>query len=197
MGRKIRRNIETMPVIAVQNTDIFPTAIYARLSVENSGKDDDGAAIENQIEVCKEYIREMPDLQLIKIYQDNGWTGTVMHRPAFDDLMEDVKAGLIKAVVVRDLSRFARNYIETGTYQESVFPKEDFILILTSRTDEYKEMTLSFLKDNGIRYDQILFNIPMGERIVVNDRKPSGIDMAVAINTSRDLFSMPEIKRET
>ncbi len=197
MGRKIRRNIKTMPVIAVQNTDIFPTAIYARLSVENSGKDDDGAAIENQIEVCKEYIREMPDLQLIKIYQDNGWTGTVMHRPAFDDLMEDVKAGLIKAVVVRDLSRFARNYIETGTYQESVFPKEDFILILTSRTDEYKEMTLSFLKDNGIRYDQILFNIPMGERIVVNDRKPSGIDMAVAINTSRDLFSMPEIKRET
>lgn len=79
---------------------------------------------------------------------------------------------------------------------ESV-PKEDFILILTSRTDEYKEMTLSFLKDNGIRYDEILFNIPMGERIVVNDRKPSGIDMAVAINTSRDLFSMPEIKRET
>ena len=76
-------------------------------------------------------------------------------------------------------------------------PEEDFILILTSRTDEYKEMTLSFLKDNGIRYDEILFNIPMGERIVVNDRKPSGIDMAVAINTNRDLFSMPEIKRET
>ena len=51
MGRKSRRNNDTMPVIAVQNTDIFPTAIYARLSVENSGKDDDGAAIENQIDV--------------------------------------------------------------------------------------------------------------------------------------------------
>ena len=57
-------------------------------------------------------------------------------------------------------------------------PVEDKIIILTSRTDEYREMTLSFLKKNNIRYDEILFNIPMGERVVVNDRKPSGLDMA-------------------
>lgn len=63
---------------------------------------------------------------------------------------------------------------------------EDYILILTSRTDEYKEMTLEFLDKNGIRYDQIIFGLPMGERIVVNDRKPSGIDMAVAVNLKRD-----------
>lgn len=75
-------------------------------------------------------------------------------------------------------------------------PSEDCVLILTSRTDEYKEMTLTFLKDSNIRYDQILFNMPMGERIVVNDRKPSGIDMAVAINTDRDLFMAPEIRCE-
>ncbi len=81
-------------------------------------------------------------------------------------------------------------------YVESI-PVEDFILILTSRTDEYREMTLSFLKENGIRYNEIHFNIPMGERIVVNDRKPSGIGMAVAINTDRDVFDMPEIRRET
>ena len=75
-------------------------------------------------------------------------------------------------------------------------PEQDYILILTSRTDEYKEMTITFLKDKGIRYDEILFNIPMGERIVVNDRKPSGIDMAVAINTNRDRLRIPEVKRE-
>ncbi len=75
-------------------------------------------------------------------------------------------------------------------------PDEDYILILTSRTDEYKEQTVAFLSKHGIRYDQILFNIPMGERIVVNDRKPSGIDMAVAINMDRDVFSLPDIKRE-
>ncbi len=75
-------------------------------------------------------------------------------------------------------------------------PAEDFILILTSRTDEYKEMTLSFLEENGIRYDEILFNMPMGERIVVNDRKPSGIDMAVAVNLDRDRFEAVHIDRE-
>ena len=51
-------------------------------------------------------------------------------------------------------------------------PKDDYILILTSRTDEYRDMTIDFLQENEIRYDQILFNIPMGERIVINDRKP-------------------------
>ncbi len=75
-------------------------------------------------------------------------------------------------------------------------PAEDFILVLTSRTDEYKDMTLSFLKENGIRYDEILFNMPMGERIVVNDRKPSGIDMAVAINLDRDCFEAVDIERK-
>ena len=77
-----------------------------------------------------------------------------------------------------------------------VIPDEDYILILTSRTDEYREMTIGFLKENGIRYDEILFNMPMGERIVVNDRKPSGIDMAVAINIDRDDLKLPDIKRE-
>ena len=75
-------------------------------------------------------------------------------------------------------------------------PAEDYILILTSRTDEYKKITLDFLRENGIRFDQILFNMPMGERIVVNDRKPSGIDMAVAVNLDRDRFEIPVVERK-
>lgn len=76
-------------------------------------------------------------------------------------------------------------------------PEEDKVIIFTSRTDEYKEQTLSFLSENSIRYDEILFNMPMGERIVVNDRKPSGLDMAVAININRDEFALPPVDRET
>ena len=75
-------------------------------------------------------------------------------------------------------------------------PAEDKMLILTSRTDEYKEMTLEFLKESGIRYDEIMFNMPMGERIVVNDRKPSGIDMAVSVNLERDKGGFPEVERK-
>ena len=75
-------------------------------------------------------------------------------------------------------------------------PEEDMVVIFTSRTDEYKEETIRFLSENKIRYDEILFNMPMGERIVVNDRKPSGIDMAYAVNLDRDSFEMPELIRE-
>lgn len=75
-------------------------------------------------------------------------------------------------------------------------PEQDRILILTSRTDAYKRMTLDFLKEQRIRYDEILFNMPMGERIVVNDRKPSGLDMAVAVNMDRNRFAIPEIRNE-
>ncbi|MCI7468255.1 MAG: hypothetical protein MSA84_00425 [Lachnospiraceae bacterium] len=60
------------------------------------------------------------------------------------------------------------------------------IIFLTSRTDEYKERTLEFLKNNGVRYDHIIFNAPYGERVLVNDRKPSGLDMSVGINLDRD-----------
>ncbi len=75
-------------------------------------------------------------------------------------------------------------------------PESDYILILTSRTDEYREMTVSFLEEKDIRYNEILFNMPMGERILVNDRKPSGLDMAIALNVDRDQLVLPEIMRE-
>ena len=78
----------------------------------------------------------------------------------------------------------------------ATIPAEDKIVIFTARTDEYKQMTLDYLSDHGIRYDEILFNMPMGERILVNDRKPSGLDMSIAINITRDQPALPEIIRE-
>lgn len=84
---------------------------------------------------------------------------------------------------------------EAKEYLDEI-PSEDKIIIVTSRTEEYRQMTLDFLKEKGIRYDAILFDMPMGERIVVNDRKPSGLDMAVAMNIDRDQFDLPQIIRE-
>ncbi len=75
-------------------------------------------------------------------------------------------------------------------------PADDFILLLTSRKETYREETVRFLEDHQIRFDQILFDMPMGERIIVNDKKPSGINMAVAVNTVRDMPVFPTIKRE-
>lgn len=72
-------------------------------------------------------------------------------------------------------------------------PEGDRILIFTSRTEAYRDQTLRFLAAHDIRYDEILFDMPMGERIVVNDRKPSGLDMAVSLNMDRDVFDLPDV----
>lgn len=65
-------------------------------------------------------------------------------------------------------------------------PEKDMVIILTSRTEKYRQKTLNFLKENQVRYDHIIFEAPYGERVLINDRKPSGLDMAVAVNVNRD-----------
>lgn len=65
-------------------------------------------------------------------------------------------------------------------------PQEDMIIFLTSRKREYQELTEQFLQENGVRYDEIIYEAPYGERILINDRKPSGLDMALAVNVGRD-----------
>ena len=120
-NRKITPAVE--PVVEAAPLQIFPTAIYARLSVENSGKSENVDVIANQIEICKSYIADRPYLSLVDTYIDNGHTGTVFDRPEFNRLMTDIKSGKIKCLVVRDLSRFGRDYIETGTYLERIFPQ--------------------------------------------------------------------------
>ena len=67
-------------------------------------------------------------------------------------------------------------------------PKEDMVILLTSRKSEYAQQTIEFLKQHHIRYDHIIFDVPYGERIVLNDRKPSGLSTAVAVNPKRDKF---------
>lgn len=67
--------------------------------------------------------------------------------------------------------------------------KDDKIIFLTSRSKELADKTEDFLVSHGIRYDAILYGMPFGERILINDRKPSGLDTAIAINTKRDVFA--------
>lgn len=122
MARKSRK-AQAQPVAEVKKeTAALPTAIYARLSVENSGKDDDGNSLQNQIAVCEDYLDGCPYLRLAEVYSDNGRTGTVFDRPAWNRLMDDVRTGKIQCIVVRDLSRFGRDYVETGNYLEKIFP---------------------------------------------------------------------------
>ena len=102
-------------------------AIYARLSVDSDEKKSE--SIETQIALIKEFIQkhnENPDreyeIAVYGIYSDLGKTGTNFDRPGFERMMYDVRAGKINGILVKDFSRFGRNYIETGNYLEQILP---------------------------------------------------------------------------
>ncbi len=67
-------------------------------------------------------------------------------------------------------------------------PENDMIIFLTSRTEEYRKITIDFLQNSEVRYNEIIFNAPYGERVLVNDKKTSGMKTAIAVNTQRDVF---------
>ena len=122
MARKSRRQ----SVIATQETVVsekaFKVGIYVRLSVEDTRDRKDSDSIHNQTHMLKLFVEERPYLKIYSIYTDNGETGTNFDRPEFNRMMDDVKAGKINCIVVKDLSRFGRDYLETGNYLEKIFP---------------------------------------------------------------------------
>ncbi len=119
MARKSRKDLH-IENKRPQPEILYDTAIYARLSIEDNGIE--GDSIENQIEMIENYIRGRQDLGVVRTFVDNGETGTNFERPGFSEMMEAVKKGEINCIVVKDLSRFGRNYLETGNYLEKIFP---------------------------------------------------------------------------
>lgn len=75
-------------------------------------------------------------------------------------------------------------------------PDSDMIIFLTSRTSKYAAQTELFLRENAIIYNAIIYNAPYGERILINDAKPSGLQTAIAINTERNIFMKQQFKIE-
>lgn len=121
---RTRRKAALAP--AVQAADapakrLYLAGGYIRLSIEDSGKAG-SETIETQRTMVEGFIREQPDLRLYDMYCDNGRTGTNFDRPDFDRMLEDVQAGRIDCIVVKDLSRFGRNYKEAGNYLLRIFP---------------------------------------------------------------------------
>ena len=96
-----------------KNKDIRAAA-YLRLSIEDGDKAESNS-IGNQRELIRDFAAERPGLYLVEEYADDGYTGTNFERPGFKRMMEDIKSGKINCIVVKDLSRLGRNYIEMGT----------------------------------------------------------------------------------
>ena len=100
----------------------LPTALYCRLSRED-GDRAESDSIGNQRKLLEEFAQSHPELQIARCYADDGYTGTNFDRPAFRRMLQDIEAGHIRCVLVKDLSRFGRDYIETGRYLERWLPE--------------------------------------------------------------------------
>ena len=194
---------------------MYRVGIYVRLSVENGGLGEDSESLNNQEQLLVDYVSGVPDLKLVKIYRDNGETGTEFNRPGFDMMMNDLRKGFINCIVVKDLSRFGRNYIETGEYIEKIFPfmGTRFISVIehfdntdpnASNKDLYVSlknlMNEAYAKDKSMRICSAFevkkrageFNVknaPFGYKLSGNKKRPYLIDEPAA-SIVREIFEL-------
>ena len=123
----------------------FLVAMYLRLSMEdNIGEKGsiskaESNSIGSQREMIRSFLNEQEDMELYDSYVDDGYSGSNFHRPEFKRMMQDVEVGRVNCVVVKDLSRFGRDYIETGKYLEKVFPALGVRFI--ALTDHYDSLS--------------------------------------------------------
>lgn len=99
---------------------LWKAALYIRLSRDDGDKMESNS-ITSQREILKEWLKLHPDIALYDFYIDDGWSGTDFNRPGFQRMMDDIYAGNVNCVIVKDLSRFCRNASEGGRYLDDVF----------------------------------------------------------------------------
>ena len=127
----------------MQKKIMYHAAIYLRLSRDD--EDIDGSAkresdsISSQRELARSFVREQPDMELFDIYIDDGYSGANFDRPDFKRMMADIENGNVNCVVVKDLSRFGRDYIEAGRFIQKTFPA--FSVRFIAITDHYDSLT--------------------------------------------------------
>ena len=124
MARKSRKNMMPLEATALPDKEkkvLFKAGLYARLSHEKEENIERGT-IETQMELMKNYVKDHEDIVIEEEYYDASFTGTNFERPDFKRMLEDAKTGRINCIIVKDLSRLGRNYVEMGNYIERVFP---------------------------------------------------------------------------
>ena len=122
MARVSRKNIAVTAVSATEEMKLYKACLYLRLSDEDKRNIEDNS-IGNQKKICLEHLKKLPEIEVIASYIDNGASGTNFSRSGFKQMLQDLTKGEINCVVVKDLSRLGRNYLETSEYLEKFFPE--------------------------------------------------------------------------
>ena len=99
----------------------FKAAMYIRLSYTDD-KTNESDSVGNQRKLIENFVAHNPDIEVVTEKIDDGYSGILFDRPAFKEMMQDITDGVINCVIVKDLSRLGREYIETGRYLRRVFP---------------------------------------------------------------------------
>lgn len=126
MARVSKRKAASLGAEAVRKSKQYHAGIYARISSGQDKKKNE--SVEVQIEIAKKFVAEWNQkkngetIEVVEYYTDFGKTGSNFEREGFKRLMQDIRLGEIDCVIVKDLSRFGRNYLESGNYIEKIFP---------------------------------------------------------------------------
>lgn len=147
MARKSRKKgtVLEMPVpVPATSEMVYSAALYARISVENEQKREVDS-IGTQIQLLKDFASEQLDIKVFDIYCDDDITGTDFDRPEFSRMMVDIRDGKVNCVIVKDLSRLGRNFLESGEYIEMVFPflGVRFIAVTDRFDSKYQQADIS------------------------------------------------------
>lgn len=144
MARKSRKTTVAEPAVIKQVDKVYRAGLYARISVETERKRE-ADTIGNQLQLLKDYVSEHSDLTVFDIYSDDDISGTDFIRPEFSRMMNDLRDGKIDCIIVKDLSRLGRNYLESGEYIEMVFPffRCRFISVTDRFDTKYQQADIS------------------------------------------------------
>ena len=128
VGKSLRtHNLKPKKGAQVMRKNEKITALYERLSRDDFGKDDDqqreSNSISNQKKILERYCKDHGITAYRHYDEDDGYSGTNFNRPGFQRMLADIKAGRIKRVIVKDMSRFGRDYLQVGMYTDVVFPE--------------------------------------------------------------------------
>ena len=154
--------------------NLFNVAIYIRLSREDGDKEESDS-VGNQRKLLTEYVAKKEDFILYDIYVDDGYSGTNFNRPSFQRMIADIEDGKVNCVVVKDLSRFGRDYIDTGRYLERYFPELGVRFIsVTDSIDSMKQAYDMLLPIKNIFNEQYARDISKKIQATVKSKQKAG-----------------------
>lgn len=175
---KNRFNAVAVPEIAgagapIKKTKTFRVALYARLSVELKARPSESIA--NQLDIMREFIKGRPEFAEYHEYVDSAVSGTSFNRPSFNRMMDDVRDGKISCIIVKDMSRFGRDYIEAGNYIETIFP---FLGVRFISINDHFDTEAEFNQNKSLE---------IALKNLVNDMYAKDISKRVAVSRRLDM----------